>query len=291
MHPGLIEPRWRADSHLPERCAPAERGLRCAWSHHASTSARRLLPENAHEEPAGMRDFPDDRLSHVEAAGHTQVAAGDARAGREYPRWPLNGAPIIVVERRLVVWSQETAVSGIATDPPRGTVGFRPQFNNGSSALTHSTVLHRHAASAEAHDCPRRRTGTLAFSIIATPRPRLAGAADVQRILSTARPDFLEFPSMWSPGINSQCGRAGSAAEDPRGPTEAASGVVDERLESPGELRHAKAPEGAAWGCISDGVGVYTTFGTRYGLPPCRCPNDMGRCRRRPDVVRVVLHG
>ncbi len=77
---------------------------------------------------------------------------------------------------------------------------------------------------------------------------------------------------------------------------EAASGLVDERFESPGELRHAKAPEGAAWGCIRvDGVGV--EHDVRHSVRSRRrvgaLLNDTG-----PDVgvgsdveVRVALHG
>ena len=89
----------------------------------------------------------------------------------------------------------------------------------------------------------------LAFIIIATPRPRSAAAAWVQRIASAARVKLSSnLPSMGvSPGANSSpwarrfCRRSSTGIQ-----IEAPRRVVEQRLEGPGELRHAEAPEGAA---------------------------------------------
>ncbi len=98
----------------------------------------------------------------------------------------------------------------------------------------------------------------LAFIIIATPRPRSAASSLCpSNAFGGSVQTFLELP------IDGRV--AGhellAVAEQVLPPKidgvviEAASGLVDERFESPGELRHAKAPEGAAWGRVGvDGV-------------------------------------
>ena len=100
----------------------------------------------------------------------------------------------------------------------------------------------------------------LAFIIMATPRPRSAAAACVQRIASAAR--FETFLELAVDG-----GVAGEklltvteevlAAKIHRVPVQRARGLVDQRLEGPGKLGHAEAAEGAARrGVGVDGGGV-----------------------------------
>jgi hypothetical protein len=89
----------------------------------------------------------------------------------------------------------------------------------------------------------------LAFIIIATPRPRSAAAACVQRIASAARVKLASnLPSIGvSPGREFLAvGEEVLPAQLDGIPIEAPGRVVEQRLEGPGELGHAEAAERAA---------------------------------------------
>ena len=134
----------------------------------------------------------------------------------------------------------------------------------------------------------------LAFIIIATPRPRSAAAAWVQRIASRgARQALLElavdrrvagreFLAVGEEVLAAQLD--GIAIEAPRR-------VVEQRLEGPGELGHAEAPEGAARRRVRvDGPARQRDVARRgTGRWRCRCPSGRcaARCRRtRPRRSR-----